>query len=104
MEEQLRDMTFHFEAQLKILQESGGGGASELSHPSAFKVRSPSVKLQPVCAAIRLSHRSRIALSLLLHRSRIAHTCLPCHEGGGNVLPADETTRAPPKRKGRRKS
>ena len=34
MEEQLRDMTFHFESQLKILQadaEGGGGNASELS-------------------------------------------------------------------------
>ena len=30
-EQMLRDMTFHFESQIKILQESGGGGsASEL--------------------------------------------------------------------------
>jgi hypothetical protein len=39
MEEQLRDMTIHFEAQLKILQaqlEGGDGGESELSGGMVF--------------------------------------------------------------------
>ena len=31
LEEQLRDLSFHFEAQLKILQQDGDGSASELS-------------------------------------------------------------------------
>ena len=42
MEEQLRDMTFHFESQIKILQEGMAGGlASEISGGSVVAPEAP---------------------------------------------------------------
>lgn len=45
MEEQLRDMTFHFEAQLKILQSGGEGDEAELSNGSVLALaQTPTAK------------------------------------------------------------